>query len=158
MWSFLFIEKNFGPPPPRGGGAAPPEIFFWLFFTFQTIFSRFRPKKISNFFSPRTGSTLPPSLGEKFFEIFFWSKSTQNGLKREKKPKKFQGGGRAAPPGGGRFFFQKIYPKTSLHAKIQPNRSSHLFRDPPPPPPTMKPALWYSPIITLILIRFSIFC
>ena len=46
--------------------------------------SRFRPKKnFQNFFSPRTGSTALPPWGKNF-----WSKSTQNGLNREKKQKK----------------------------------------------------------------------
>ena len=56
-------------------------------------FSRFRPfwvdldqKKISKFFSPREGGRLTP--GKKFLKIFFWSKSTKNGLKREKSQKK----------------------------------------------------------------------
>ena len=94
----IFLKKKFGRP----------ENFFLAFFTFQTIFSRFRPKKnFQIFFPPGRGQPSLPPWGKNFLKFFFWSKSTQNGLKREKKPKKFQGGGRAAPPGGvgGRNFF-----------------------------------------------------
>ena len=64
-------------------------------------------------------------MGEKIFENFFWSKSTQNGLNREKKQKKNSGG-------GPKFFLKKGNHKKSQHAKVDQRRSSHLFRNPPP--------------------------
>ena len=100
--------------PGRGGGRRrpPPEIFFCSFFTFQTILTRFRPKKNFKHFFPREGGRLTTSWGGEIFENFFWSKSTKNGLKREKKQKKNSGGAAPPPLGWGAeiFFYKKKAP------------------------------------------------
>ena len=121
-----FFKKKFRPPL---------KFFFLLFFTIQTILSRFRPKKIFKNFFPQGGRAVDPVLGEKNFWKFFFGLNRLKMVWNVKKAKKnFRG---PAPPplgGGGQICFPKMYPKTSLHAKIQLNRSSHLFRDPLPPP------------------------
>ena len=133
-----FYRKKFRPPPPRGGGAAPPEFFFLLFFTFQTIFSRFRPKKkFQTFFSPRTGSTALPPWGKKFLKNFLWSKSTQNGLKREKKQRKiFRGGANFF------FFFKGITKNHTMQKLINVGRAISSQ----PPTPLWERCFEYSPI------------